>query len=289
MIPNPFDYHAPKTLKKALSLLQEHGDDAKVLAGGHSLIPLMKLRFAAPAVVIDLSGIVGLRKVRAGNETITIGALATHYAVESHRLLKSKCGLLPETASAIGDTQVRNRGTVGGSVVHADPAGDWPAPMLALNAEIEVADANNTRSIAASQFFVDLLTTDIRTEEILTEIRIPTPPKKSGGSYEKMHQSASGFAVAGVAAQVSLTSDGTCASVGIGVTGVASVAYRASAVENALIGRSPDEDAIASAANLAVEGIEDFQEDHHASADYRAHLAKVFTRRALTQAVARAA
>ncbi|MCY3764131.1 MAG: xanthine dehydrogenase family protein subunit M [Gemmatimonadetes bacterium] len=288
MIPSPFDYHAPKTLRKALSLLHEHGGDAKILAGGHSLIPLMKLRFASPATLIDLGGISGLRKVVAGNETISIGALATHYAVESHRLLKSRCGLLPETASAIGDAQVRNRGTVGGSLVHADPAADWPATMLALDAQLDISGPGGERSVAVGDFFEDLLTVAIGEDEILTRIRIATPPDNSGGAYVKMHQSASGFAICGVAAQVTLD-NGNCASVGIGVTGVSPVAYRASAAEAALQGGPLNAEMIAAAADKAADGVDDFQEDHHASGDYRAHLAGVFTRQALTAAAERAA
>jgi carbon-monoxide dehydrogenase medium subunit len=250
----------------------------------------MKLRFAAPSVVIDLGGIVGLRRVTAGNETITIGALATHYAVESHRLLGSKCALLPETASEIGDVQVRNRGTVGGSVVHGDPAADWPAAILALNASLDIAGPNGERTVSASDFFVDLLTTALQPGEILTQIVIPTPPAGSGGAYVKMHQSASGFAIAGVAAQVSLDGNGACASVGVGITGVSSVPYRAGAVEDALRGQTPDSAAIQAASERATDGLDpdDLQSDHHASGDYRVHLAKVFTRRALTQAVERA-
>ena len=282
----PFDYHAPKTLQRAMRLVREHGD-ASVMAGGHSLIPMMKLRFATPAVVIDLGGIAGLKKVIAGNETITIGALATHYAVESHRLLPGKCGLLPETASEIGDVQVRNRGTVGGSIAHADPAADWPATMLALNAQFDIAGPSGDRTLPASDFFLDLLTTALQAGEILTRIRIATPPDNSAGAYIKMRQSASGFALAGVAAQVTLDSAGRCASVAVGVTGVASVAYRAHAVEDALLGRGRD--AISEAAAHAAAGVEEIQEDHHASAEYRAHLARVFTKRALTRAFERAA
>ncbi len=289
MIPNSFDYHAPKTLKKALSLLKEHGEDAKVLAGGHSLIPVMKLRFAAPAVVIDLGRVGGLSNIRVSRDgTVHIGALVTHYAIESSRSLKSKCPLLPETAAEIGDMQVRNRGTIGGSLVHADPAADWPAAVLALNAELDIASADGARSVPATGFFMDMLTTDVHPGEILTQIRLPAPPERSGGAYVKMHQSASGFAIAGVAAQVTLDPEGKCASVGVGITGVSSVPYRASAVEDALRGQTPDGAAIRAASEQAADGVDDFQEDHHASGDYRAHLAKVFTRRALTEAVERA-
>ncbi len=283
----PFDYHAPKTLRSAMRLVQAFGDDAKVLAGGHSLIPSMKLRLAAPSVVIDLGGIAGLKRVTAGNETITIGALATHYAVESHRLLPSKCSLLPETAAEIGDAQVRNRGTVGGSIAHADPAADWPATMLALDAQFDIGGPDGERAVAASDFFVDLFITDLQPGEVLTGIRIATPPENSGGAYVKMRQSASGFALAGVAAQVTLDDAGNCASVAVGITGVAPAAYRAHAVEDALVGQGID--AVANASAHAADGVEEFQEDHHASGDYRAHLARVFTQRALSQAIERAA
>ncbi len=286
MTPSTFDYHAPKTLTRAMRLVRDFGEDAKVMAGGHSLIPLMKLRFAAPAVVIDLGGIVGLKKVIAGHETITIGALATHYAVESHRLLPSKCRLLPETAAEIGDVQVRNRGTVGGSIAHADPAADWPATMLALDAQFDIAGPDGDRAVSASDFFLDLFTTDLQPGEVLTKIRIATPPPNSGGAYVKMRQSASGFALAGVAAQVVLDSAGNCASAAVGVTGIAPAAYRAHAVENALQGQGID--AVAEAAVYVTDGVEEFQEDHHASAAYRAHLARVFTQRALTRAIERA-
>ena len=270
-----------------MRLVQEFGDDAKVLAGGHSLIPSMKLRLAAPSVIIDLGGVAGLKKVTAGNETITIGALATHYDVESHRLLPSKCSLLPETAAEIGDAQVRNRGTVGGSIAHADPAADWPATMLALDAQLDIAGPDGERAVAASDFFVDLFITDLQPGEVLTGIRIATPPENSGGAYVKMRQSASGFALAGVAAQVTLDDAGNCASVAVGVTGVAPAAYRAQAVEDALVGQGID--AVADAAAHAADGVEEFQEDHHASGDYRAHLARVFAQRALSQAIERAA
>ncbi len=288
MIPSPFEYLTPGTLEEALALLEEHGDNAKLLAGGHSLIPLMKLRFAAPDVVIDLSGIRGMREIDLSNGSITIGALTTHYAIESSDQLAESCPLLPETASEIGDVQVRNVGTIGGSLVHADPAADWPATMLALDAELEIVGPGGGRAVPASEFFVDMLTTSIEPGEILTRINVPAAPKRSGSAYVKMHQSASGFAIAGVATQVELDGSGNCASVAIGITGVSPVPYRAASVENALTGKKPDADAIESASALATEGVEEFQEDHHATAGYREHLSRVFTRRALSRAVERA-
>ena len=224
----------------------------------------------------------------AGNETITIGALATHYAVESHRLLPSKCSLLPETAAEIGAMQVRNRGTVGGSIAHADPAADWPATMLALDAQFDIAGSNGERTVSASGFFWLISLSQICNQaKSSLSIRIATPPENSGGAYVKMRQSASGFALAGVAAHVTLDDAGNCASVAVGVTGVAPAAYRAQAVEDALVGQGID--AVADAAAHVADGVEEFQEDHHASGDYRAHLARVFTQRALSRAIERAA
>ncbi len=288
MIPNAFDYHAPKTLARALALLKQHGrKDAKVLAGGHSLIPLMKLRLAAPGVVVDLGRIPGLNAIKESKGKITIGAMATHYALESSDLLKKLCPLLPETAGEIGDAQVRNRGTIGGSLAHADPAGDWPAAILALDAELEVAGPSRKRTIKAANFFVDLMTTALKRSEILTQIRVPVAPARSGSAYVKMRQAASGFAIVGVAAQVALNPDGTVASAAVGITGVSNVAFRARATEEALLGKRPDEATLRAAAGRAIEGVEEFQEDIHASADYRRHLTGVFTQRALAKAVSR--
>jgi carbon-monoxide dehydrogenase medium subunit len=289
MIPSAFDYYAPRTLARAVTLLQQHGErDAKVLAGGHSLLPLMKLRLAAPGAVIDLGRIPGLNTVKISKGKIVIGAMATHYQIESSERLRKRCPLLPETAGEIGDAQVRNRGTLGGSLAHADPAADWPAAILALDAELEAVGPGGKRTIEAGNFFVDLLTTALEPGEILSQVRIPVPPKRSGGAYVKMRQAASGFALVGVAAQVTLAPDGNCAAVALGVTGVSKMAFRARAAEEALIGRRPDEATLRAASALAAEGIDEFQEDIHASADYRRHLTQVLTQRALTRAVERA-
>ncbi|MSS70271.1 MAG: xanthine dehydrogenase family protein subunit M [Candidatus Latescibacteria bacterium] len=288
MIPSAFDYYAPKTLARAVALLQQHGEkDARVLAGGHSLLPLMKLRLALPGAVIDLGRVPGLNAVKMSKGKIAIGAMATHYQIESSDLLKKRCPLLPETAGEIGDAQVRNRGTLGGSLAHADPAADWPAAILALDAELEVVGPGGKRTIGAADFFVDLLTTALAPGEILSQIRVTVPPKRSGGAYVKMRQAASGFALVGVAAQVTRDRDGSCAAVAIGITGTSKMAFRARAAEEALRGKRPDEAAIRAASGLATEGIDEFQEDIHASADYRRHLTQVLTQRALTKAVER--
>ena len=274
-----FDYHRPSTVDEAIALLTKHGDDAKVLAGGHSLIPAMKLRLARPTVVIDIARIANLSDIRESGGRIAIGALTTHRAVETSALLKSKCPLLAETAAVIGDVQVRNKGTIGGSLVHADPAADYPAAILALDAEIEVAGPRGRRTIRAADFFVDLLQTSLAADEILIEVRVPATARTV--AYIKTEQKASGFALAGVAVVVG--ADG----IRIGVTGVAPKAYRAAAAEQVLAGQSsPSAETIALAAARAADGVEPLN-DIHASTEYRAHLARVNTGRALEKALAR--
>ena len=287
MIPAQFDYQAPKTLDEAISLLAQHQDDAKILAGGHSLIPAMKLRLAQPALIVDIGRIKDLSYIREEGNQILIGATTTHYQLESSSLLKNICPLLPECASQIGDVQVRNKGTIGGSLAHADPAGDWPAAIIALKGSIVVAGSAGERVIAADDFFVDLLTTALQAGEILREIRIEKPQGRTGQAYQKVPHPASGFAVVGVAVSLNLAADGTCQSSGVGITGVASTPYRATGVESALANEKLDEETIAEAASHASDGV-DANSDLHASGDYRLHLAQVHTRRALSAALERA-
>lgn len=288
MIPAPFEYHVPKTLDEALRLLDQHGDEAKVLAGGHSLLPLMKLRLAAPRFVVDVGRIRQLDYIREKNGQVQIGALATHAAIEASALLIAECPLLAETATQIGDVQVRNRGTIGGSLAHADPAADYPAAILALDAEIVACSTSGERMIAAAEFFVDLLTTQLRPGEMLTEVRVPVKGPRTGEAYAKLHQPASGFAVVGVAARVTLSAKGTMERVAVGVTGVAAKAYRATGVEKALVGKRASEKLLADATRAAAKGV-DVLSDLHASRDYRKEMAAVFARRALEKALARAA
>jgi carbon-monoxide dehydrogenase medium subunit len=280
MIPVAFDYARPRSLDEALGLLATHGEDAKVLAGGHSLIPAMKLRLAQPKVLIDIGGIGDLRSINQQDGKIAIGALTTHYEIESSDLLKQSCPLLPEVAGKIGDMQVRNKGTIGGSCVHADPAGDWPAAMLALDAEFEVVGRNGNRTIAAKDFFVGMLTSAIGPDEILKVIRVPATAKSA--AYVKFAQKASGFAIAGVAVIV----DKQRKEVAVGVTGVAPAAYRAASVEASLRGSDLSSATIASAAEKAADGVDPLS-DIHASAEFRAHLARVQAKRALELAASR--
>lgn len=286
MIPNQFDYFAPTSLSEAVALLSHHKDEAKVLAGGHSLIPLMKLRLAAPKYIIDLRRIAELAHITQIGDEIAIGAMTTHYAIESSDILKRQCPLLAETAAAIGDVQVRNCGTIGGSLAHADPAGDFPAAVLALSAKLKAVGPQGERWIQAEDFFLGLLTTALQPDEILTEIRVPVDPPRTGSAYRKLPQKASGFAICGVAARMTIDQHRVCQDVAVGITGVAAVAYRATAVEQALRGQTVEAAAVEAAAQKAVEGV-DPSDDIHASSDYRAHIAKVYAQRALLAAASR--
>ena len=283
MIPAQFDYARANSLEEALTLLAQN-EDAKILAGGHSLIPAMKLRLTQPPLLVDIGRIKDLSYVREENGQLRIGAATTHYQVESSDLLKKICPLLPDCASHIGDVQVRNKGTIGGSLAHSDPAGDWPAAIIALDAELVAVSKNGERTIKADDFFVDLLTTALQPDEILREIRIPKTNGRTGQAYVKMHHPASGFAVVGVAANLSLNGSDECKAASIGITGVSARAYRASGVETALSGAKLGDEAIAAAASHATDSI-DVNGDLFASADYRRHLAEVYTRRAISTAI----
>jgi carbon-monoxide dehydrogenase medium subunit len=288
MIPANFDYIAAKSLDEALSLLAQHKDDAKLLAGGHSLLPAMKLRLAQPKVLIDIGRIKDLSYIREDGGQIKIGAMTTHFQIEASDQLRRACPLLPETATHLGDMQVRNKGTIGGSLAHSDPAADWPAAAIALSAEMVVAGAKGERVIKADDFFVDLLTTALQPNEVLKEIRLATPKGRVGQAYMKVRHPASGFAVVGVAVSLSLDAAGKCQSVGVGITGVAPKAYRAKGVESALKGNAPDAKTLSAAAAHAADGVNHAITELFATGEYRRHLAEVYTRRALETAVSRA-
>jgi carbon-monoxide dehydrogenase medium subunit len=285
MIPAPFDYQVPATLEEAVSLLAADPDGAKVLAGGHSLIPAMKLRLAQPQLLVDIARIKSLAYIREDGNQILIGATTTHYQLESSELLKQICPLLPACARSIGVVQVRNKGTIGGSIAHSDPAGDWPAAVLALNADLVLVGPGGERIVKAADFFVDLLTTDLQPGEILREIRIEKPSGRFGQAYQKVPHPASGFAVVGIAVHLAMNDDGSCKAAQIAVTGVGAKAYRAQAVEAALAGKNLDEQSIASAAGHVCDGV-DPNADLYASGEYRCHLAQVHTRRAIQAAKA---
>lgn len=288
MIPSAFEYMAPTTLQEAISLLATHRDEAKLLAGGHSLIPLVKLRLAAPKYLIDLGRIPDLAYIREAGGHLFIGPMTTHYTLETSGLLRERVPALPEAAGMIGDVQVRNKGTIGGSLAHADPAGDLPAVMQMVEAQFKLIGPSGEHIVSVDQFFVDLLTTAIGPDEVLAEVQLPLAPAHTGSAYLKVFQKASGFAIVGVAAQVTLEADGnTCQRARIGITGVGAKAFRATAVETALRGRTLDDSTIAAAAEHASDGVDPLS-DLHASGEYRLALSRVYTKRALQRALRRA-
>jgi len=280
MIPNPFDYTAPATLDEALKLA---GDgSSKILAGGMSLIPLMKLRLAAPENVIDLGRIPGLNQISESGGVIAIGAMATHHTVETSPLIRGKLPLLAETAGNIGDIQVRNMGTLGGSIAHADPAADYPAALVALEARIHLRSTSGERSVEAGDFFLDAFTTAMEPGEIVVGVEIAAEAPSEGYKYEKVPHPASGFPVVGVAVRIG-KSAGKITLARIGVTGMASHAFRARDAEQII----EKGGSITGAADAVGVGI-DANGDLYASADYRRHLARVHAARALTAALSRA-
>jgi aerobic carbon-monoxide dehydrogenase medium subunit len=278
-----FEYHAPSTIQEAISLLTQYGGEAKILAGGHSPLPIMNLRLAQPRALIDIGKIPGLSGIREENGTIVIGAMTTHYTVESSSLLKDKVPILPEAAAVIGDVQVRNRGTIGGSIAHADPAGDFPAVAVALDMQLKAVGPRGERAIGAREFFVDILTTALQPDEILTEIRVPAFAPRTGSAYAKMANPASGYAVIGAAVVVTVDGNGACQKASVGLNGVTGKPVAAVAVEQALVGKRLNDQTIQEAAAKAADGLEPLG-DIFASATYRAHLARVYTKRALARA-----
>ncbi len=283
MIPQAFEYVAPATMEEALDLAG--GDGVKLLAGGMSLIPLMKLRLAAPSLVVDLGRIAELRYIREDGDRIRIGAMTTHWEIESSPLLRARCPLLAETAAVIGDVQVRNLGTLGGSIVHADPAADYPAALCALEARVRLRSRAGERTLAIEDFLQDLFTTAIEPGEILTEIEVPAEQDGTAVSYRKMAHPASGFAVVGAAVRLR-RSNGKLDWVRAGITGLGPKAFRAVGVEQSLAGEAPDAGRIREAAAGVSEGVE-ANSDVYASAEYRRRMAAVYTARALAAALER--
>ena len=278
MITAAFDYEAPETLDEAVRMLVENGDEAKLIAGGHSLLPLMKLRLAAPALLVDLRRVPGLHGIQRENGSWRIGAMARHADLQD----TPELGVVSHAAGLIADQQVRNRGTIGGSLAHGDPASDMPAVLLALEGELSAQGPGGLRTIAAGEFFQDYLTTSLSPDEVITEVRVPAADGWGFG-YEKFTRRAEDWAMVGVCALVKKAGDGSCEDVRIGLTNMASTPVRASASEDALRGGGLDADAIARAAEAAAEGTEPAG-DLNATPDYKRHLARVLTRRALEAA-----
>ncbi len=286
MIPGQFDYYSPTSLREAIGLLEEHGYDAKLLAGGQSLIPAMRFRLSLPGVLIDLNGLKDLEYVRESNGHLAIGALTREVELEESPIVQEKYTLLAEAARVIADPIVRSRATVGGNIAHADPANDHPAVMLAYNAQIIAQGPGGTRQIAADNFFVDLFENALSDNEILTEIRIPAPGPGSGGAYLKVERKVGDYAISAVAVQLTMSGD-TCTSARIGLTNVSPVPMRASDAENILNGNVVTEDLIEAAGQAAAAAC-DPSPDLRGSVAYKRDLTRVLTKRAIRKAIERA-
>lgn len=286
-VPVAFDYHVANTVDEAVELLQKYGDDAKLIAGGHSLLPAMKLRLSQPAHLIDIGRIQSLAYIREENGAVAVGALTTYAMIEKSDLIRRYFPILIEGTDMIGDQQIRNRGTIGGSLAHSDPAADMPGMVLALKAEIVTQGSNGSRTIKIDDFLTGTFETALTENEVVTEIRFPIPAARTGSSYEKLANKASHYAIAGCAAVIALDGDGTCTSASVVITGAASQTVRASAVEAALVGKKLDEATITQAASHAADGL-DLVEDIHGSKVYRAQMCSVIARRTITRAAERA-
>jgi carbon-monoxide dehydrogenase medium subunit len=287
MIPPAFEYLRPKTVPEAVALLQQHGDEAKILSGGQSLIPMMKLRLARPGYLVDINAISGLSYIKEEGGFLKIGGLTREAELEASSLVKSKYPLLMDTAAVIADPQVRNMATVGGNLAHGDPANDHPATMVALGAQIVATGAKGERVIAIEDFFVTLFTTALKHDEILTEIRVPVPPPKSGGAYFKLERKVGDFATAAAAVQLTLDGKGVVQNIGIGLTNVGPTPIKARKAEEFLKGKKPDAAAIAQAGQLAADESQP-SSDLRGPAEYKKGLVKELTKRALSSALERA-
>ena len=288
MFPADFGYLPARSVEEAIQFLTEHGDDAKLLAGGHSLIPAMKLRLASPRYLIDLGTIPDLRGIRVDGEALAIGALTVHADIATSDLVRKRLPGLADAASVIGDVQVRNRGTIGGSVSHADPAADFPVILTALNASFVLQSPSGKRTVAADDFFIDFYTTALASNEVLTEIRVPLPPSSAGTAYAKLGHPASGYVVVSAGVLISRGASGQCISARVAIGGLGSVPVRAIATESELQGKELTPQVIAAAASKAADGT-DPDGDAYASADYKRHMATIYARRAIEAAVQRSA
>jgi carbon-monoxide dehydrogenase medium subunit len=284
LYPAPFDYSAPESLEEALELLRQQGDEAKVLAGGQSLIPLLKLRFASPSRLVDINRIGGLDGLSEDGGALRIGALVRHKDAERSDALRARWPLFAETARQVSDPIVRNLGTVCGSIAHADPQGDWGAALLATRAEVVARSSSGERTIAIDDFFQGPFTTILDPTEIVTEIRVPAQGERSGGTYMKLERKVGDFATAAVAVQLSFD-NGNVAQAGIALTGVGATNVRAAEAEQALVGKTLDDDTIRGAAELAAQAA-DPQGDVRGSVEYKRNVVRVFTERGLRAAAA---
>jgi aerobic carbon-monoxide dehydrogenase medium subunit len=287
MIPASFEYLRPKTLPEAIGLLQQYGDDAKILSGGQSLIPVMKLRLARPGYLVDINRITGLSHIKEEGGYLKIGGLTREAELEASPLVRAKYPIIIDTAHVIADPQVRNLATVGGNLAHGDPANDHPATMVALGAQVVATGAKGERVIPIEDFFLTLFSTALQHDEILTEIRIPIPPPRSGGAYLKLERKVGDFATAAVAVQLTLDDKGACQKAGIGLTNVGPTPVKARKAEGFLRGKKLDEANIAQAAQLAADEA-DPSADLRGPVEYKKGLVKELSKRALTRALQRA-
>ncbi|CAN5523917.1 xanthine dehydrogenase family protein subunit M [soil metagenome] len=283
MYPAAFDYHRPSLVEEVVQILSDN-PEAKIIAGGHSLLPAMKLRLAAPGALVDLAGVSGLTGITV-NGGASIGAMTTYTEAMNNSDLANSFAALHQAASAVGDVQVRNLGTIGGSAAHADPAADATAALVAHNAEFVVQGPNGERTISADDFFIDLFTTALEPEEVLVKINLPAPADNTSSAYAKFAHPASGYPVCGVAAVVTRDGSGSVTSARVVATGSTLKPTRLTGVEDAITGTSGDADAVAAAAENASEGVSEWAGDHYASSEYREHLTKVFAKRALNSAL----
>jgi aerobic carbon-monoxide dehydrogenase medium subunit len=288
LTPRSFEYFAPSSVGQCTSLLKKYGSRAKILAGGMSLIPVMKLRLASPAYLIDINGVSSLNSLRESGGWLRIGALTRHHELERSRLVRRAAPLLAETASWVGDPQVRNRGTIGGSLAHSDPSGDLGATLLALRGEVRARSASKERTISADDFFLDTFASALKGNELLVEVKVPVRKAGSGWSYMKLERKSGDFATVGVAAQISLDDEGDCTYAGIGLTAVGPTNVRAEKAESALVGKPLTERTIAEAAEAASEDARPTADPLRGSVEYKREMTKVFCRRGLTLALERA-
>jgi len=288
MKPPRFDYAAPTTVAEAVSLLKQHDAEAKILAGGQSLVPLLNMRLTRPGILIDLGKIPELSYIREADGAIVIGAMTTKRSVEDSDLVKSRQPLLHAATVLIGHVAIRNRGTVGGSLAHGDPAAEYPAVAVALDAELRAMGPNGARSIKAADFYVSYLTTALEPSEILTEVRFPVLPSGAGWSCMEVARRHGDFAMAGAMVTVTLAADGRCSAARVVLFGVGATPLRATAAEQVVIGQKPTDKVFQDAGQKAADAVEEPMSDTHASAEYRRYLAQVMTRRALAEAVSRA-
>ena len=286
MIPPSFQYHAPGSVDDAIALLNQYGDEAKILAGGHSLLPMMKLRFAEPEHLVDINNIESLKGIREDNGEIVIGAMTSENALISSALLQEKCPLLPEAASLIADPQVRNRGTIGGDIAHGDPGNDHPALMMALEANFTLVGSNGSRQVAANDFYLGTFYTVLEADEIMTEIRFAPQTANTGSSYQKLKRKTGDFATAAAAAVIEMSGN-TCQSARIALTNLGPTALRASEAEAVLTGQVITDDLIEQAAQKAMD-LCDPAEDLRGDAEYKTHMGGEMTRRAIRTAIERA-